>query len=221
MRRRTHNVAIKATKSTKSPKVEVFGKNGVFYTFPQGDGGPININVDFSLAPPPPSYYYADSIRLKTDEDLQMVNLSFGRRKPDANEFEDNIDIVMPMASLCRFWTYSRDVEAAVDLVLAQVNWKSRVQPISAGYATAATLFANMIFMAIGEGESSLDFYHLPPREVHLAKTQKMDMQLVPIVRVILSSIVTKYFFSLVETVARGGQSQLFAQGRERATASR
>jgi len=57
------------------------------------------------------------------------------------------------------------------------------------------TLFANTIFAAVGEGESTLDFYHLPPREVHLAKTQKRDMQIQPTVRVIMSSVVTKHFF--------------------------
>ncbi len=84
------------------------------------------------------------------------------------------------------------------------------------------TLFANLIFMAVGQGESSLDFYHLSPREVHLAKTKKTDMQLAPIGRVILSSVLTKYFFELIRPLAQVAQSlEASTQGRGRATVSR
>jgi hypothetical protein len=79
-----------------------------------------------------------------------------------------------------------------------------------------------MIFITAGQGESSLDFYHLSPRDVHLAKTKKMDMQMSPIVRVILSSVLTKYFFGLIERGSGIGQSsESFTEGRERATGRR
>jgi len=57
------------------------------------------------------------------------------------------------------------------------------------------TFFANMIHMAVGEAEASLDFYHLSPRDVHLAKTRKANMQIQPVVRVIVAPVLAKHFF--------------------------
>jgi len=213
-----------ALKKQKSAREEtVYGKGGVFYKFPKGETGPVQIKVDFGLVPPPQSYYYADAIDLKVDEDLFMGVLSFGRREVGTNRFADRIDIIMPPAALFRqFWLSSRDVEGTIDQVIAKLGATPKVAPASAGSSLAVTLFANMIFIAVGEGESSLDFYHLSPRDVHLAKTRKIDMQIQPTVRVILSSILTKYFFELLKPHVQEAQASQSTEGRrERATASR
>lgn len=213
-----------ASKKQKSPNDgTVYGKNGVFYKFPQGETGPVQINVDFALVPPPQSYYYADAIDLRVDNDLFMAILSFGRREIGTDRFADRIDIVMPAASLFRrFWLSSRDVEGVVDQVMKVLGESSEVAPASAGTSLAMTFFANMIFIAAGDGESLLDFYYLSPRDVHLAKTRKLDIQVIPSMRVILSTVMTKYFFELLKPHVQETQaSQLTEERRGRATASR
>jgi hypothetical protein len=209
----------KVDRKLKPP--QVFGKNGVFFTFPQGEGGPININIDFSLAPPPESYYYADAVHLRVNENLLMVSLSFGRRKVDTNNFQDWIEVVMPVAAVRQLSASTRDVEKAVDAVLKQMKTNLTTQTVSPVGPGGMTLYANMTFIVAGQGESSLDFYFLSPRDIHLAKTKKLDMQLMPVVRVIISTVVTKQFFGLIAALNSADQSSNGFPGRERATASR
>jgi hypothetical protein len=199
-------VAPKNARAKKSPKPQqVFGKNGVFYTFPHSNQEQIQIRVDFSQVPSPPNYYYADSLHLGVDQEQRMVILSFGQRNPNTDKFSNRIDVVMPLKSLIgSFWLSSRPVETTLDKLLEASGLTGETRPISSPDTEAMTLFANMIFLAVGDGESTLDFYHLAPREVHLAKTQKKDMELEPTVRVIMSSVLTKHFFNTLRPYAEG-----------------
>lgn len=209
------------SKKPLSPE-KTFGTNGVSYSFPAGEGGPINIAVNFARVPAPASYYYADAVFVKNDDGLMMSNLGFCRKTMSGDSIADRIDVVMPSAALRQFSLNAREVDAAVDQVLAQLGATRTVKPVFPADSGATTLFANMIFIVAGQGESSLDFYHLPPRDVHLAKTEKIDMQIVPIVRVILSSVLTKYFLELVKQLATGtSASDLLSGGKVHATASR
>lgn len=182
-----------------------FGQNGVLYSFPQGDGGPMQIKIDFGFAPVPVQYYYADAFHLALDEATQMALLSFGRRDPRTGKFADRIEIVMPSKSLfSQFWANTREVEATVDKILSGIGPRQKLVPILPPESTAVTLFGNMIFVAAGEGESALDFYHLSPREIHFAKTQKKDMLMQAIVRIIISTALTKHFFDTLRPHVNG-----------------
>ncbi len=180
-----------------SPKPPpTFGSDGVFYSFLSENSDQLQINVDFAQVPPPQSYYYADSLCVSLDEELQMAILSFGRREERTNRFADRIDIAMPKKALLGpFWASTRPIEDAVDKILEASGISANARPIAVPESQAPTLFANMIFLAVGDGESTFDFYHMSPREVHLAKTQKKNILLVPTVRVIMSSVLTKEFF--------------------------
>jgi hypothetical protein len=204
-------------------KNHVYGKGGVLYTFPEGEGGPINIKFDFRLIPPPTNYYYADAIVLHVDLELQMATLSFGRREGKTNRLADRIDIVMPMVAINQFWSSSRDVEKTVDQVLSGLKIGPAFGATAPEDSTVMTLFANIIFIAVGIGDTCLDFYHLSSRDVHFAKTGKMDMQLQPTVRVILSAILTKYFFDLLRTYVNNDHTapQPGARGVKNASISR
>jgi hypothetical protein len=218
-------VPAKTIRTPKKPKeTQVFGKGGVSYTFPQGDAGPMQINVDFGSAPEPLQYYYADSVYLAMDEDLRMAALSFGRRDVNANKFAGRIEVVMPANGLRYFWISSREVEGTVDKILASSRAVLGVRSISAPDTSAeGTFFANMIFMAVGEGESVLDFYQLSAREVHFAKLRRKNMQLHAAIRVFMSTVLTKFFFSLLRPYAgeqatiqqTGGEDRRAARSRE------
>ena len=209
------------TEKTEGRKLgQVFGSNGVFYTFPQGEAGPMQIKIDFGQIPEPSQYYYyADSLFLTTEDPLRMAHLSFGRREGNTDKFADRIEIVMPRKSLfSQFWLSAREVESTVDKILQSTAAAWSMRPISAPGAPAVTLFANMIFVAVGEGESILDFYHLSQRQVHFAKTEKRDMQVQPTVRVIMSTVLTKYLFNALRPYAeRENNPQPSAEGSRRA----
>jgi hypothetical protein len=190
-------VTSKKPKTASKPKPgQVFGSGGVSYRFPNGFEGQIQVNVDFSQVPPPTQYYYVDSLHLRVDKEQHMAILSFGQRNENTDRFTTSVDVVMPASSLFgTFWASSRPVEATLDQLLRISGITGEVRPISPPDTRALTLFANLIFAAVGEGETTLDFYHLSPREVFLAKTQRTDMHLQPTIRVIMSSALTKYFF--------------------------
>lgn len=184
-------------KVTKSKGTKpVYGTGGVSYSFVGDEGGPIEIRIDFSMVAVPPGYCYADALTLSLDDQLRMATLSFWRRALKGKRSSDRVDIVMPKKSLLgQFWTSSREVEKTLDQALGS-GWSApTTDPATIPDETAAILFANAIFSAVGEGESTLDFYHLAPREVHLAKTHKKPMEIQPVIRVIMSSVLTKHFF--------------------------
>ncbi|HXC34214.1 MAG TPA: hypothetical protein VNZ56_17185 [Verrucomicrobiae bacterium] len=196
---RTHS-----RRSAKPKLRRVYGSNGVFYTFPEGEGEgkPIQIKVDFSQVAEPTSYYYADAVYVSMDTDNGMAVISFGRRDTDTGKFVDRIEIIMPVRSLLgAFWasiTQAR-VEETVDKILAATGAVTKVRPIPAPPSEfAPSFFANTIFLSAGDGESSLDFYHVPPRAIHLAKERRKNIQLVPVIRVLASTVLTKHFFDIL-----------------------
>lgn len=211
-------VAAKSANTKKNPKpAQVFGKNGVLYSFPRGNQEQIHITIDFSQVPSPANYFYADSLYVRMDNELHTSVLSFGLRNENTNKFLRRFDVVMPTNSVMGpFWASAKQIEPVLDRVLEMSRLTREARPISPPDPDpqVLTLFANMIFLAIGEGESTLDFYHLTPREVHLAKTQKADMQLKAIVRVILSSTLTKHFFNLLRPFAEGASNPALAPER-------
>lgn len=201
-----------------SKPAQSFGADGVFYTFTHGENGPIEIKVDFSQVAEPANYYYADSLRISVDDGQQIAALSFGRREGMTNTFADRIDVAMPLKPLLGpFWTSARSLEEAVDKILEASGITVKLPAMAAPETQAATLFANMIFLSAGDGESTFDFYHMSPRDVHLAKTQRKNIQLHPIVRVIMSSVLTKEFFNKLRPYVESGlRPQPVAEGNKR-----
>ena len=198
----------------------MFGKGGVRYRLPEGDGGPIEIRIDYGLVAPPPSYFYADVLGLRVDRPLLMVVLSFGRRSQSGDKISERIDIVMPEEALFQgFWKSTRNVEEVVDKILGQLRKQPPERRLTMGEEPAITLFANNIFVAVGNSETSLDFYHLSPRDVHLAKTRRYDISMQPIARIIMSTLLVKTFFRLLEPyVQQPSASKGLEEKIERAT---
>jgi hypothetical protein len=174
------------------------------------------MSVDFGLVPAPGFYYYANALRLTLDDQQRMAILSFGRRDEVAARLVDRIDVVMPMTALFgTFWSSSLPIQEVLDKYLQTAQIEAVAFPeLGAQPETRQTFFGNVIFAAVGEGESSFDFYHLSPREVHLAKTQKKDMRIQPVVRVILSSVLTKHFFETLRPHAEHAHQARIAAER-------
>lgn len=212
-------MSAKAIKGEKKNKATILGNGGVFYTFPQGEGGPIEIRIDFGQVPEPTNYYYADSLLLRLDEEQHIAILSFGRRDENTNKFAQRIDVAMPMKSLFGpVWASLEAIESTLDQILEVSGGAAKVRPVTSEESAAATLFANTIFAALGDGESAVDFYHLSPRDVHLAKTQRANMQIHAVVRVMMSSVLTKHLFDTLRPYkGRGAALQPTLEGGKRA----
>jgi hypothetical protein len=166
-----------------------------FETRPDGS---MQIKFDFSHLPEPTLYYYADCLALRADAENQMVVLSVGRSDSDRRRFADHVEIVMPLDKLLGdFWKSARDIEATVDQILRTQDWLEfpfRMEPPT---GPTQTFYANLLFMAVGIGESSLDFYQLSPRQIHFAKSGLLnEMQVLPVLRVTMSTPLSKRFLS-------------------------
>jgi len=182
-------------------KAVFFGKGPVRYTLPKGKGtdAPIEIRIDFSLAPPPPNYFYANAVSLQLDKPLLMAALSFGQRRPPSDKVSQRIDVAMPTAALLGvFWQTTRSVEAAVDKVLQQLPGPVGQRVSTFDVEPNVTLFANVIHIAVGASDTTMDFYCLSSRDVYAAKMSNQEISLQPIVRVYMSTVLTKSFFDLL-----------------------
>ena len=208
-------------KKPRNPRPrKIDGAGPVRYTLPENPNGPLNIGIDFSLAPAPAAYFYADSISLKRDSELAMVILSFGRFDLTANRFTERIEVAMPQAALfSQFWNSVRNVEDAVDQQLKALKLPAASRSITTRSRARATLYANAISVSVGNGESCLDFYYMSVRDIHLVKIKRIsDIGLEPIIRVLCSPVVLKSLFDLCRQYATD-QAHLFEESG-RASAS-
>jgi hypothetical protein len=167
----------------------------LFETRPDGS---MQIKFDFSRLPEPALYYYADCLALRVDAENQMVILSVGRRDAERRTFADRVEIVMPVDKLLGdFWKSARDIEATVDQILRAQDWLEFPFQMEPPTGPAQTFYANLLFMAVGIGESSLDFYQLSPRQIHFAKSGLLnELQVLPVLRVAMSTGLSKRFLS-------------------------
>jgi hypothetical protein len=219
---------VKKNKSPFPDSVKAHGKGPVRYAFPQGPDGPFSIGIDFSSASVPGSYYYADAFSLRRDREFAMVTLSFGRFDTAGGRLRDRLDLVMPEAALFfQFWNSSRDVEKVLDEQLKTLGIAATTRSISPKSLARTTFFANIIFVSTGGGESCLDFYYLPIRDVHLAKasqsskTKQFEIGLDPIIRILLSPSLLKLLFNVCRPHAITEATKPLALGRtDRANAS-
>lgn len=160
--------------------------------------GSMQIKFDFSHLPEPSLYYYADCLALRVDAENQMAILSVGRSDAERKSFADHIEIVMPVDKLLGdFWKSARDIEATIDQVLRAQDWPEFPFRMESPTRVAQTFYANLLFMAVGIGESSLDFYQLSPRQIHFAKSGLLnEMQVLPVLRVAMSTPLSKRFLT-------------------------
>jgi hypothetical protein len=89
-----------------------------------------------------------------------------------------------------------------------------KLRPISrtvAGVvASRGTLYANLIFVGTGGAESCLDFYYLPVRDIHFAKTVAgSEISLQPVIRIPTSPVLLKHMLNLCREFAGELQSRV------------
>jgi hypothetical protein len=203
--------------SVATDKVTGNGSGPVKYA-PRADGL-LQISVDFALAPSPGTYFYADSVSLKRDTESAMAVVSFGRSDLGANRFTERIEIVVPQVALfSQFWNSARSVEGTLDEVLKLLKLPISSRSIMSKARARATLYANTISVALGNGESCLDFYYMPVRDIHYVRAGHIsEIGLEPIVRILSSPVVLKTLFDLCRPHATAQEDLFEGSGRANA----
>ena len=211
---------MKKTKRKSGAARKLYGKGAIRYSLPEGEKGPLQMHIDYTQAPVPEAYYYADAVSLDRDDDLGVAILSFGRREEGSAKLRERLDMVLPQAALFNlFWNSSRGVEQTVDQQVRRLPRKGIFEAVPTEVTPRGTLYANNIFVSTAGAESCLDFYYLSPRAIHIARTHHTDIGFQPIIRIILPAVLLKYLFELLRPQAEQSRTADRSNRRtERAT---
>ncbi len=181
------------------------GSGAVRYSILPGKTGALQLQLDFRLTRVPETYYYADALSISVDQEMGTAILAFGRTITEGG-LRDRIDIVMP----------------AVSLLIGFLNSMAPIEPtVDKQLEFRGTLYANLIFVSTGGAEACLDFYYLPVRDLHFAKTVVgSEINLQPIIRIPTSPVLLKHMVNLCRELAGGLQSREPRRRPERAKIS-
>ena len=174
------------------------GKGPVRYRQSGGPESPLAIGIDFRFARSPESYTYADCVSLKNDKETGISSILFGQTDKNSVKGIESIRIVMPSSSLFgQFVPSAKGVEEALASQLKALKLQSANRQVPAEAVVRATRFANCIFLATSVGEGALDFYYMPGRDIHFARLYRSEIDLEPLIRVIMPLPVLQYLFEL------------------------
>lgn len=194
---------------------KLIGTGPVRYLMPEQKGGPLRISIDFRFATIPAAYYYADALSIRHERQLAMVTLLFARFDAQAGKLRERLDIVMPEGALfLTFWNSSREVEKTLDEQMRVLNVAPSLRPVGTKTVPRTTVFSNVLFVSTGAGESCLDFYYMPVRDIHLAKENGSEIGLDPIIRILASPVLLKSLFEVIRPFATAVGEKSLQSGR-------
>jgi len=154
------------------------------------------IHVDYSQAPIPEHFYVCDYLSVQNLD--PRVLIVFGKLNTGgALRLRSKVEIYFPSHSfLGQFWKSAGDFDEKLRSYLAQKNLQSFKCPeVSEDVDKVQTFQANLAFAAQSGTDALMDFFYLSPTEVLLKAQAGYDMQLVALVRIILSIDLLSTFF--------------------------
>ncbi|MHB8526658.1 MAG: hypothetical protein ACYDD2_10945 [Candidatus Acidiferrales bacterium] len=163
----------------------------------------IAISIDYSDAPIPDHYYLADYFEV-VDQDPQMLFL-FGKRDyPKRSELRNKIEVYFPSPFFIKqLWRGSREFHANLRKSIELTGYKSdQPQGISSATEKVQTLQANNVLIVQSGTECLMDFYYLSPRDLYVKVRKKQDLDLQPLVRVIMTHTLLLGFLDACEPIA-------------------
>jgi hypothetical protein len=194
-------VAHKIIKST-----DLHGTGAVRYHVASAPGGQllVGFQVDYSAAPVPEHFYVADYVEVH-DLDPEVLFI-FGKRvAPGVDELRNKLEVYFPSPHfVTQLWRSSRDFHKALREWTEQFHLPSvsmnRIPPAA---STAKTIHANNALMILAGGESLVEFFYLSPRDVSLKAPKGGEIELMPLVRVILAPNLLLGLLDAAEPIAR------------------
>ncbi len=197
------------------------GQGAVRYSFLPDQSGALQLQVDFRFARTPETYYYADALSISLDQEMGVAILAFGRTSSEGG-LRDRLDVVMPQVSLLvGFLSSTAPIESTVDQQLELLKLRPVSRVVGSVATSRGTLYANLIFVSTGGAESCLDFYYMPVRDIHFAKTVVgSEISLQPVIRIPTSPVLLKHMLNLCREFAGGLKSRDSRRSPDRAKVS-
>jgi len=187
----------KRLKKPSKSKPLTYGKGPVRYSLHEGTALVLQLNIE--KAQVPENSFFANTISVHADPKLASVTLSFGQLAPESNRCLKQFDIAMPESPVFdRYLKSIAGMEKTVDKALSIIK-RTPIKSIAWSQAEQIeTLYSNHIYASTSGEESCLDFYYISPLDIHLARTQKANIALTPVIRIILSVVLFKHFCDLI-----------------------
>jgi hypothetical protein len=179
-----------AQKIIKSTSQVLHGSGAVRYRTANSAEGQLFVafQVDYSAARVPEHFYVADYLEVHNID--PVVLLVFGKRiAPDVDDLRNKLEVYFPSQHfVTQLWRGSRDFHKALRGWCAEFQLNAvSAPPIKSSTATVKTIHANNALMVLAGGESLIDFFYLSPKDVSLKAPKGEDIQLMPLVRVLLA----------------------------------
>lgn len=148
----------------------------------------IEIGMDYSKAPVPNHFYFADY--LSVDEDSSQVMFTFGKLdKPLTEMLRSKVEVYFnPVMFVKQFWSSTREMHKTVKTLADARGFRAIPQGALLHAPKVQTFQANQVSMLMTEGECIADFFYLSPKDIFYkpAKNEKIDVE--ALVRIILSA---------------------------------
>jgi len=189
---------LKRKKPMKEEKAPIRGKGVITYSLPQGENGPLQLHLDMAQARIPDIFFYSNIVFLQADYNLASVRISFGRVVEKPAKSMRRVDIVMPESAISRYITSIKNIEGTVNKALERIKGSPIKEVAQPETDQVVTLYANHIYASVSGEESCMDFYYISPRDLHIARTQKGNIALDPVIRVPLSTVLFKHLNELL-----------------------
>jgi len=146
----------------------------------------MEVGIEYSKAQVPERSYYADYCEIERGR--TGLSFFFGKLVPGTSKLRTKIEIAFPDEMVLKqLWYSSRNFHDTVRKTAELFN----LEPVEQVEDTdkVQTFRANNVLMAAWGEEAVMDFYYLCPRDVHQApKVARTEVDLEPIVRVVLST---------------------------------
>jgi hypothetical protein len=176
----------------------------------------IQIAVDYEKAEVPERAYYADYSEIVRAR--SGISLFFGKLIPGRAALRTKVEISFPREMFMRqFWAGSRDFHETLRLALA----KTPVESVSGVSDTekVQTFRSNNVFMAMLGEESLMDFYYIPPSDIHYVRTgRRNEVFLQAVIRISMATPILYDFLEQCRTLVEGDvslQTILESEGNE------
>jgi hypothetical protein len=152
-----------------------------------GAAAGIEIGLDYSKAPVPNHFYFADYVSV--DEDASEVMFTFGKLdKPHADRLRTKVEVYFnPVMFVKQFWSQTRDLQGILTKYVAEQGLKPLEPRGLLEAPKAQTFHSNNVSVIMTDGESMMDFFYLSPKDLLYKpqKGEKIDVE--ALVRILLS----------------------------------
>ena len=147
----------------------------------------IELGMDYSKAPVPEHFYFADY--LSVDEDSSQVMFTFGKLdKPLIDQLRSKVEVYFnPLMFIKQFWFSARELHEKIKTLAKARGFTATPHGPLLPAPKVQTFQANQLSMLMTEGECILDFFYLSPKDLFYKpqKNEKIDLE--ALVRIILS----------------------------------